>query len=345
MPGVRPFAGKMHLRPSDLPGKIIQAIVIGDVQPGRMVSGALSRTPSLGHFRMVFRDVTIVGVGLIGGSIGLRLVRDKACRRIIGVGRRHTSLRSALDMKAIHEATLDPASAAARSDLVIIATSVGLIPSMIEQIIPACRPGTLVTDVGSIKGLIVDAAAEFRRQEVEFVGAHPIAGSEKRGVAHARAELFEKALCILTPADGEPTPGAERLEAFWRALGAEVVLMKPAEHDRLVAAASHMPHSVAAALAASLPDEAIRCAGAGFRDTTRIAGGDAELWADILMGNREEVLASLERFRESLSGLAGALEGADRAAVRDFLADARQKRCALAPPLDDPDADGAAEQS
>jgi len=278
---------------------------------------------------MVFKDVAIVGVGLIGGSIGMRLVADGACRRVIGVGWRHTSLRLALDTKAIHEATLDAPSAAARSDLVIIATSVGLIPSMAERIMPACRPGTVVTDVGSIKGAIVRAVQKAARPDVEFVGAHPMAGSEKRGVAHAQADLFENALCILTPLEGKSTPATEKLRAFWGKLGARVTVMDPGEHDRLVATISHLPHCVAAAVVASIPDDALKCTGQGFRDTTRIASGDADLWTDILIGNRDQVLASLRSFDESVSILAGAIERGDRQAVRDFLDQAGRKRGAV----------------
>jgi prephenate dehydrogenase len=203
-------------------------------------------------------------------------------------------------MGAIDERYDDPAEAVRGADLVILCAPVGRLASLLSEISPALVDGALVTDVGSTKRAVVEAAERSLPSFVHFVGSHPMAGSEKRGVQFARADLFDQAVCILTPTHRTAAMALAAVESFWRSLGMRTTQLNPVDHDRLLADVSHLPHAVAGALIAMQEDAAFDLCGKGFLDMTRIAGGDPGLWRDILVENRENVRGSLARFIANL---------------------------------------------
>ena len=272
--------------------------------------------------------VTIVGAGLIGGSAGLALASRRLADRIIGVGRSEASLAAAQERGAVTETTTDLAAGVAAADLVLVATRVGMIPSLLEQIDAAIRPDTLITDAGSTKASIV-AAWDQQPRRGRFVGSHPLAGSHQRGPQAAVADLFAGRLTVLTPTPTTPPADCEAIAAFWSALGAEVLELPPAEHDRLLAAASHAPHVIAAALAAATPAAARRLTAGGWRDTTRIAAGDPQLWADILLDNAAAIASQLEQVTATTDHLRAAIEAGDRSSLIRLLTHAKESRDAL----------------
>jgi prephenate dehydrogenase len=274
--------------------------------------------------------VAIVGVGLIGGSIGLALKTRKLARRVIGVGRSATSLAEAKRLHAIDEAATDIAAAVAGADLVVVATGVASIPGILDQIDAAVRPGTLLTDAGSTKGRIVAAWEKRRRsRRGRFVGAHPVAGSHRRGPAAADPHLFTGRVTILTPAAATPAVDVEEVHGFWSALGSTVSTMPPRDHDRILAMTSHAPHVMAAAIAAATPAEARGFTAGGWRDTTRIAAGDPELWADILLDNAAPVARALSRIAGTTAKMLAAIESGDRRRLVTLLARAKEDRDAV----------------
>jgi prephenate dehydrogenase len=276
--------------------------------------------------RKSLRHVTIIGAGLLGASIGLALKRRLAGVRVAGVGRRRESLRQALQAGAIDTAHLDVSEVAGRSDLVILATPVGAFESYLRAIRPLLKAGAWVTDVGSTKAEVVRAARRILGPRAPFLGSHPMAGSERKGPAHARADLFEGATCVLTPTATTPRALTARAERFWRMLGMKVVRMTPAAHDRAVAAVSHLPH-IASALLALLPREAdLAVAATGFRDVTRLAAGDPEMWRDILLTNRKELLRAIDSLAHSLGSARQIVARADAAAIEKFLQRAKTRR-------------------
>ena len=274
--------------------------------------------------------VTIVGAGLIGGSAGMALADRRLADRIIGVGRSDASLATAQRLGAITEGTTDLASGVAAADLVLVATRVSMIPQLLEAIDAAVRPGTLLTDAGSTKHSIVAAwehAAGSRRGR--FVGSHPLAGSHQRGPQAATADLFTNRLTVLTPSPDTSRADVEAIGSFWTALGSELLELDPAEHDNLLAASSHAPHVIAAALAAATPKPSQRLTAGGWRDTTRISAGDPELWADILLDNKTAVVDQIKKVAVVTEHLQTAIETGDRANLIRLLTRAKEIRDAL----------------
>lgn len=274
--------------------------------------------------------VTIVGVGLIGGSIGLALRARKLAGRVIGVGRSTASLAEAKRLGAVTETTTDVAQAVAAADVVVVATGVASISGLLDAADAAVRPGTLLTDAGSTKASIVAAWDKRRRaRRARFVGAHPIAGSHRRGPAAAAADLLTGRVTIVTPGRSTPAADVEAVGEFWASLGATVFTMPPAEHDRLLAATSHAPHVLAAALAAATPAAARQFTAGGWRDTTRIAAGDPDLWADILLDNAAAVGKALSRIAAATEKMLTALERGDRRKLVALLQAAKEARDAV----------------
>jgi prephenate dehydrogenase len=278
---------------------------------------------------MKINTLTIVGVGLIGGSIGLAARRRGVAVRVLGVGRRQASLDQARSRHAIDEGFLDLAVAARRSDLIVFCSPVDCIAGQVLAAAPECRPGTLLTDAGSTKAAIVAAIEGRLPPGVAFVGGHPLAGSEKRGPNHADANLFQDRVTILTKTPATDPAALEGVAQFWRALGARVRVMDPGQHDRSLALTSHLPHLVASALAGILPPELQELTASGYRDTTRIAAGDPALWTGIFEQNRSGVLGALQVFGQRLAELKHALESGDRAALDRLLAQAKKVRESL----------------
>jgi prephenate dehydrogenase len=274
--------------------------------------------------------VAIVGVGLIGGSVGLALVSRRLAGRVIGIGRSAASLAEAKRGGTVTETTTDLAAGVAEADLVVVATGVAAIPALLDEIDAAVRPGTLITDAGSTKHSIVAHWEKRRRsRRGRFVGAHPIAGSHRRGPAAAAADLFTGRVTVVTPAKATPQKDVEEAGEFWAAVGSTVFIMPPRDHDRLLAATSHAPHVIAAAVAAATPPEARQFTAGGWRDTTRIAAGDPELWADILLDNAPFVAKSLSRIAAVTEKMLAALEKNDRKKLVSLLEAAKEDRDAV----------------
>lgn len=276
-----------------------------------------------------WNSVAIVGVGLIGGSVGLALRQRGLADRVIGIGRRAESLQVAKRRGAVTDTTTDLAAGVAESELIIVCTPVEQIVEHVRDVAKHCPAGALVTDAGSTKGTIVAGLDDGLGRGVRFVGSHPLAGSEKTGPGEAVADLFVGRTVVVTPTTKTAPSDLQAITDLWRALGAKVVEMSPSEHDRAIATTSHLPHVVAAALAAAVPEQNLSLAAGGLRDTTRIAGGDAELWRQILLDNREHVLAALAQFDESLAAFRTALEAGDRQQLKQALTQAKRKRDAL----------------
>jgi prephenate dehydrogenase len=277
---------------------------------------------------MLPRSLAIVGVGLVGGSVGLA-VRRLGGVRVTGVDRDAVVLRRAREAGVIDEACDDPGTAASVADLVLFCTPVDCVAEQVLAAAPVCRPGALLTDTGSAKAAIVRAVEGRLPPGVAFVGGHPLAGSEKHGAEHADPDLFRGRLVVLTPTDRTDGHAAARVAEFWESLGATVRQTSPEAHDRAVAYSSHLPHLAASALAGVLPPDAADLAANGFRDTTRVAAGDPALWEAILDANRAEVLAALARLDGRLADFRRALESGDRDAVRALLAAGQRARTAI----------------
>ncbi|HUT61237.1 MAG TPA: prephenate dehydrogenase [Phycisphaerae bacterium] len=270
--------------------------------------------------------VTIIGVGLLGGSIGLALKKLRPRVRVAGVGRRRSSLARAMRAGAIDSAHLDAGEAVGQSDLVILATPVGAFAGHLSAIRPHLKAGAMVTDVGSTKVEVVRAARRILGPRELFVGSHPMAGSERKGVQFARADLFRGAVCVVTPTPSTPRGLAARAERLWRMLGMRTVRMSPAAHDKAMANVSHLPH-VAASVLMTVPGRAdLSVAGPGLRDTTRLASGDPEMWRDIMLSNRKAILAALNRFGRSMGTLRRLLAKADAKGIERFLTAVKKRR-------------------
>lgn len=273
--------------------------------------------------------VAIVGVGLIGGSIGLALRERKLAGRVIGVGRRAESLQKAKTTGAVHRTTQDLAEGVRDAEIVVVCTPVGSIAQHVRDAASACPSGALLTDAGSTKASIVRQLNGALPRTVAFVGSHPLAGSEKIGCEHAHANLFDGRVVVVTPTRKTGEDDLQRTADFWSALGARVMVMSPAAHDRAVAATSHLPHLVASALSRSTPGDDLPLTAGGWRDCTRIAAGDVDLWTQILLDNRDNLLKSLGRFEKSLAVFRGAIERGDNRRLEQLLKEAKQIRDAV----------------
>jgi prephenate dehydrogenase len=283
---------------------------------------------------MLPRHISIIGIGLLGGSVALA-----ARKRISGckiTGYTHNPKTAAAARSAgIVDSTGTLAEAVAGADLVLLCSPVGTFERLLTELVDHLAPGTLVSDVGSTKRAVVDAADRLlAKRGVRFVGSHPMAGSEQRGLAHARADLFTGALCIVTPTETTDPSAAVDIEQFWKALGLRTTRLSPPEHDRLLAEISHLPHALAAALVAMQDDAALPLAGKGFLDTTRIAAGDAELWRDILLENADNLQSAIGVLRSQLDTLSTLLEARDGLQISTWLAAAAARRRKLDRPND-----------
>jgi prephenate dehydrogenase len=278
---------------------------------------------------MPLNRLSIIGVGLLGGSIGLAVRSVLNNCEIIGYGHRQSTLDRALEIGVIDRGTLDLSQAIHESDLVILCTPIGQFNDILRKIAPSLKQGAIVTDVGSTKATVVESAGKTLPPGVEFVGSHPMAGSEKRGIEFARADLFQNALCILTPTAKTASAALESVDSFWKTLGMRTCQMSPADHDQALAEVSHLPHALAAALVAMQSPQAMQLAGKGFLDTTRIAGGDGGLWRDIFVDNAQNMRAAIGKIRSMLDQFEQLLEPGQGEALRKWLDETAGKREAL----------------
>ncbi|HLA85715.1 MAG TPA: prephenate dehydrogenase [Thermoguttaceae bacterium] len=276
-----------------------------------------------------FNNVAIVGVGLIGGSIGLALREKGLARHVVGIGRRQESLRTARRVGAVDQTTVSLEKGLAEAELVIVCTPVGRIVEDVRQVAKFCPEGTLISDAGSTKRSIVEQLDEGLPRGCRFLGAHPLAGREKTGAAHAMADLFCGRVTVITPTKNTQAKDYDLLEQFWVQLGSMVVQLSAEEHDRLVAITSHSPHALSVALAASLPEDCFQLVGTGLLDMTRLAAGEADIWKPIFTMNRDNVVAALDQFSRCLAALRAAIAAGDEAELERILTLAKKNRDAL----------------
>ena len=277
---------------------------------------------------MLFRKVAIVGVGLIGGSLGAALKDRKAAGEVTGIGYRTATLEQAREMGCVDGITTDLAAGVQGADLVVLATPVRLIAQKAAELAGSVSPGCIITDVGSTKKLIAEQLDELFAGR--YVGSHPMAGSEKHGAAHASRDLFKGALCILTPTARTGSDALRRVAELWQALGSTTCEMPPAEHDRRVALASHLIHVAAACIVNVQTDASLQCASSGFADTTRIAGSDPYIWRDICIDNAPEIAAALAKLCGELDEFRTLVQKGDMDGLFQKLAAASQTRQAWA---------------
>lgn len=281
--------------------------------------------------------LAIHGVGLLGGSIAAAVKQRRLAHRVIGIGRNAARLQAAVDQGLLDEYTIDPAASSCDWNFVVIATPVDRIAADAKLMAECSAPGTIITDVGSSKqNILRDLQNLFWKTgrcelapQVEFVGSHPLAGSEKRGHEAARADLFDQRTTVVTPLPHNQDTAIARVIEFWQSLGSRVVTMDAAAHDEALATTSHVPHVVAAALAANLQVAQQPLAATGFRDTTRIAAGDPDLWVSILRSNAPAVLQSLHEFNTTLREFAFAIETNNTDVLRHLLQRGKTNRDAL----------------
>ncbi|HKI50885.1 MAG TPA: prephenate dehydrogenase/arogenate dehydrogenase family protein, partial [Geothermobacteraceae bacterium] len=244
--------------------------------------------------------LAILGVGLIGGSLALALKQAGVVGEVVGIGRGLANLEKALELGVVDRFTQDPFDGVADADLVFMATPVTSLGPMAEKILPAMKPGAILTDGGSVKGAVIEAIEPLVPDGVQFVPGHPIAGTEKSGAEAAFPTLFQGRRCILTPTASVSAEALEVVRQLWLHAGSEVVVMEADKHDRILAAISHLPHMVAYALVNAVgsydrfEENILEYSAGGFRDFTRIASSDPTMWRDIAQTNQEALLEMIE---------------------------------------------------
>lgn len=273
----------------------------------------------------LFNKVAIVGTGLIGGSIALAIKRKRLAREIIGVSRHKKSLLLAKRKGAIDKGS-QKLSIIKDADLLILATPVKAIINLAPKIAGIVKKECIVTDVGSAKEEIVSV---FEKIFPNYVGSHPLAGSEKRSIANAHPDIFKGSLCILTPTENTNNKALKKIKVLWAKIGVKLVLLNPVIHDKILSFVSHLPHAVAFSLMGTMPQGYLKFASGGLKDTTRIVASDSELWSDIFLSNSKNVLEAIKSFRNNVSHLETALKKKDKKTLIHILREAQKKRASL----------------
>ncbi len=280
---------------------------------------------------MAPKVIAILGLGLIGGSLGLALRSfGPAELNIIGWDQDDQAIRRSLERQAIHHSAVDWEELR-KADIVFICTPMRQVVSLIRRIIPYLKQGAVITDVGSVKGCLADELAALMPAGIHYIGGHPMAGREKSGIEAADYKLFQDKWYILTPQSEVTDLALDLLQQVIGWTGSKITIMQPERHDRYAAAISHLPHVVAAGLVNTLglygdSDELLELAGGGFRDTTRIASSNPVMWTDICLTNKAEILASITKFQFTLNELAAAVEGEDQDSIARFFTQAKGRR-------------------
>lgn len=273
-----------------------------------------------------FKKITIIGVGLMGGSLGMAIKKRKLAREVIGVSQKQSSLVEAIKLKAIDRGETNLQKAVKNADLVILATPVELIIKLIKTINPYLRRGCLVTDIGSAKLEVVETAQKKLSNPGFFVGSHPLVGSEKRGVGFADADLYEQSECIITPTKHTSRSARDRIRNFWSKIGCHVKSMSPEEHDQILAYTSHLPHLLAYGLMETIPPKYLTHVSNGFKDTTRIASSSPQMWNDICLANSNNLIHSLDDMVKNLAELRKAIVNRDEKTLMNHFTKAKEKR-------------------
>ena len=275
------------------------------------------------------RQITVVGLGLLGGSITLRILRSLPGVKTVGYAHRPSTRAKARQLAVATEIVDDIHESVSGADLVILATPIYTFENIFSVIGDALPAGCIVTDVGSTKVLPHRWAAKKLPKTVHYVGSHPIAGSEQRGVEFARDDLFDQTTCILTTTKTTNRRALQTLKRFWSDLGCSVRLMTPADHDRTFAKISHLPHTAAVALINSNSREELKFAGKGFIDTSRIASSPVNIWADVLLTNAGNTTKGIDRIIAELLKIKNAIKNQNEKQLEDLLDAARKKRSAM----------------
>lgn len=268
-----------------------------------------------------FSQATVIGVGLIGGSLSGAMKSRGIASAVVGVGRSKDNLETAVKMGLIDRYSTDPKKGVIGSDIVVLCCPVGLFEAVTREIKPYLNDQAIVTDAGSVKGALVERLEEILYIKARYVPSHPIAGSERSGASAADPRLFEGARCIVTPTRNTDLPALELVTEMWEMVGATVHQMDPFDHDKIFAMVSHLPHVAAYAMVGALSrmdggEKAIAYAAGGFKDFTRIAGSHPEMWRDICIMNAPNIIEALECYQESLRLLRELIEKGDGEAIK-----------------------------
>ncbi|AWK89208.1 prephenate/arogenate dehydrogenase family protein [Azospirillum thermophilum] len=281
----------------------------------------------------LFGRVAIIGIGLIGSSLARALVEYRLAQEVVCADRSAEACAKAMELGIVATATTDLADALEGSELVVLATPVGSFAEVGERIGPHLRPGTIVTDVGSVKQAVLRDVGPHIPAGVHLIPGHPVAGTEHSGPESGFATLFEGRWCILTPPPAANPEAVAKVEEMWRRVGSKVELMEANHHDRVLAITSHLPHLIAYTIVGTASDleestqsEVIKFSAGGFRDFTRIAASDPIMWRDIFLNNREAVLEVLQRFTEDLTALQRAIRWGEGQHLQDHFTKTRAIR-------------------
>jgi len=275
------------------------------------------------------RQVSIIGLGLLGGSVALAVRQRMPGTTVIGYSHRPATRRRAKTLGIVAETAGNLKAAVAAADLVVLATPIFTFEKYFTDLSGLVPSGCIVTDVGSTKMLPHEWAQTRLTGHARYVGSHPVAGSEQRGVEFARDDLFDQARCILTTTPATDRGAVRTLRSFWSALGCSIRMMSPVEHDRVFANISHLPHVMAAGLVNASAEDEMMYAGKGFLDSTRIASGPPTIWTDVLLANRENIAEGIDRVIEELTKLRAAIADGKREQIEQLLEAARKKRATL----------------
>jgi prephenate dehydrogenase len=277
------------------------------------------------------QNIAILGFGLMGTSLALGLKKRGCAVRILGYARREETRAHAMENGVADEVFADADDAVRNADIVVICVPIWTVAKLAEQIVPALKAGAVVTDVGSTKSELLNKMKPlFAQSEACFVGSHPIAGSEKTGIEAGNPDLYQGRLTVVCPSEDTPAAAEQAVATLWKNAGSEVVEMSPEQHDAMLASTSHLPHMIAAALARSVangdPAGKADFCGTGFKDTTRVASGSADMWVDIIDTNRAALETELDRFHEELQGLIKILRAGNHDDIRNWLEGAADVR-------------------
>ncbi len=287
---------------------------------------------------MTYGKITIFGMGLIGGAIGLDLKKKGLAKEVCGCGRNSAHLKQAIEMEACDTTTLEMSEAINNAEIIILATPPKIIKVQLTEIVPYLKEKMLIMDVGSIKGSILEASsnAKIYKTGAEFLGCHPMAGSEKTGVTNAKAQMFKNAPCILTPAEDNTEKGVEKGKKFWKELGAKIIILDPYEHDLFISFMSHLPHVISSTFVKNsvekLKDTKIisKLSGPSFIELTRLASSSPAMWSQIYTENRKQVLFAIDTFIEALEKFKKLLLKKEDKKIEKFLhqaAEYKKKLC------------------
>lgn len=277
----------------------------------------------------LFDKIAIIGVGLIGGSLGMAIKKKGLAREVIGIVRRKKTIIEAIKRGAIDKGTRD-LTAIKEADLIILATPVNTIINLLPKVTRLAKKGAIISDVGSTKEEIFKKVNNlFKKKSIDFVGTHPLAGIEKKGIIFAKSELFQGTLCILTCLKNTKPRTIKKLKRLWQKIGTRVIFLDPQEHDLILAFVSHLPHIAAFSLINTIPKEYFNFASTGLKDTTRIAASDPLIWRDICLTNRDALLKAIKEFQKTLEKFKYLIRKKNSKGLKDILEKAKLKRDGL----------------